>query len=115
MSMITGQLKVSMKPLTNQEVQFEDVQSGILVLEFGTEWCGYCQAAQPIIRSVIDSYPEVTHIKIEDGKGKRLGRLFTIKLWPTLVFLNNGMEIARLVRPTDGESIKAALKQLTST
>jgi hypothetical protein len=58
------------------------------------------------------AYPLMPHIKIEDGKGRRLGRLFGVKLWPTLVFLNNGKEIARLVRPVNSTLINEALAKI---
>ncbi|MDX5433098.1 MAG: thioredoxin family protein, partial [Halomonas sp.] len=57
---------------------------GLTVLEFGTPWCGYCQIAQPGIERALASRDEVRHLKIEDGPGRRLGRAFRIKLWPTL-------------------------------
>jgi thioredoxin 1 len=35
-----------------------------------------------------------------------------VKLWPTLVFLSGGREIARLVRPGDAGAIRGALAQI---
>jgi thioredoxin len=92
----------------------EDVNalSGPLVLEFGTNWCGYCRAAQPAIESAFATFPSVRHLKIEDGKGRPLGRSFRVKLWPTLVFMKDGAEIARVVRPTEASPIVDALAQL---
>ena len=55
------------------------------VIEFGATWCGYCQAAQAVIGEALVAYPQVRHLKIEDGPGRRLGRSFTVKLWPTLI------------------------------
>ena len=43
------------------------------LLEFGTTWCGYCQAAQAYIASVLRRHPSVRHIKVEDGKEKVIG------------------------------------------
>lgn len=83
-----------------------------VVLEFGSPWCGYCSAAQPLLETAFAEYPSVRHIKIADGKGRRLGRLFRVKLWPTLVFLRRGEEVARLVRPTEVDAIRAALAQI---
>lgn len=77
------------------------------VLEFGASWCGYCQAAQTDIGAVLTRHPEVSHVKIEDGKGKRLGRSFGVKLWPTLVFLDQGREVGRVVRPDSEADIEA--------
>ena len=43
-----------------------------------------------------------------DGRGRRLGRTFGVKLWPTLVFLRDGEEIAKLVRPKDAAEVMRA-------
>ena len=70
------------------------------------------EAAQPLIAAVLASHPQWRHIKIEDGPGRRLGRSFGVKLWPTLIFLRHGREQARLVRPTDAAAIEQALAQI---
>ena len=89
-----------------------DQLRGSTVIEFGTPWCGYCTAAQAPIAQAMDAYPDVQHIKVEDGKGQPLGRSFRITLWPTLIFLRDGHEVARLVRPTDTADISRALADL---
>ena len=83
-----------------------------VVVEFGTAWCGHCRAAQPLLAAAFARHPGVRHIKIEDGPGRRLGRSFRVKLWPTLVFLRGGEEVARLVRPHDPREIAAALARI---
>lgn len=89
-----------------------DALSGVSVIEFGTNECGHCNAAQPLIETVIAEYPQVRRLKIEDGSGRRLGRSFRVKLWPTLVFMRDGEEVARLVRPTRGSDIEEAFEVL---
>jgi thioredoxin 1 len=86
-----------------------DSGAGPAVLEFGAEWCGICQSAQSLISEALAEFPEITHRKIADGPGKPLGRSFRIKLWPTLVFLRDGREVARAVRPQDVEEIRRGL------
>lgn len=83
--------------------------SGAAVLEFGTDWCGFCRAAQPIIEAGLDGGGELKHVKVEDGKGRPLGRSFRVTLWPTLVFLRDGREVARVVRPRRAEEVAEAL------
>jgi len=89
-----------------------DALEASTVLEFGTAWCGHCIAAQPLIASAFANHPQVRHIRIEDGPGRRLGRSFRVKLWPTLIFLRQGREVERLVRPADAGSIEQALVQI---
>ena len=89
-----------------------DAFPGATVLEFGNAWCGYCARAQPLIAAAMEDHPEVRHVKIADASGNRLGRSFRVKLWPTLVFLKDGQELARSVRPRDAEEIRAALGRI---
>ena len=86
-----------------------DAASGTVALEFGTDWCGYCKAAAPLIAAALAGQPAVQHIKVEDGSGRPLGRSFRVKLWPTLVILKDGKEVARVVRPADSAEVRAAL------
>ncbi|WP_322012309.1 thioredoxin family protein [Paraburkholderia sp. J12] len=89
-----------------------DAMTGPAVLEFGTNWCGYCQGAQPLIGAAFAQHPEVRHLKVEDGPGRALGRSFRVKLWPTLIFLRDGVEVARIVRPTKAFELDDAFAAL---
>lgn len=86
-----------------------DALPGTLLIEFGAPWCGHCQAAQPLIAAALAAHPQIRHLKIEDGPGRPLGRSFRVKLWPTLIVLEQGRELARLVRPGDALAIADAL------
>ena len=89
-----------------------DALPGATVVEFGTDWCGYCQGAQASIAQAFEPHADVRHLKIEDGPGRLLGRSFKVKLWPTLVFLRDGIEVARVVRPTGATDIAQAFASL---
>lgn len=90
-----------------------DALQGANLLEFGTPWCGHCQRAQPLMQAALAAQPEVAHIKVEDGPGRPLGRSYRVKLWPTLIFLRDGKEVARIVRPESEQQIQQALAQIT--
>ena len=85
-----------------------DEMDGYAVLEFGTDWCGHCISATPAIRQAF-SGKALPHIKVVDGKGKTLGRSFKVKLWPTLILLESGREVARLVRPVHVDEVQKLL------
>jgi thioredoxin 1 len=89
-----------------------DAFAGAAIVEFGTDWCGYCQGAQPLIGEAFAAHPGTRHLKIEDGPGRPLGRSFKVKLWPTLIFLKDGVEVARVVRPDAVAQLEAGFAAL---
>ncbi|MEZ9925670.1 thioredoxin family protein [Vibrio breoganii] len=88
---------------TIEEVRF---LSGYALLEFGAPWCLHCQTGEIVIQQALDEISPQLHIKIFDGKGKKLGRLFSVKLWPTLILLKEGQEVDRIVRPTSVDDVR---------
>lgn len=76
-----------------------DAEPGMILLEFGASWCGHCIAAQAAVQVLLSGRTGVKHLKIGDGRGQPLGRSFAVKLWPTLILVQHGKEIARVVRP----------------
>jgi thioredoxin 1 len=91
--------------------ELEDL-AGPMLVEFGSPTCGWCRRAEPLIETALAAHPNVRFLKIPDASGRRLGRSFRVKLWPTLVFLKDGAELARLVRPADAGAIEQALAKI---
>lgn len=50
-----------------------DALLGASVLEFGTDWCGYCRASAPIIAKALAAHPAVQHLMVEDGHARAAG------------------------------------------
>lgn len=84
------------------------------LLEFGSPTCGYCRAAEPLVADALAAQPGVRHLRVADGSGQPLGRSFGVKLWPTLVFLHDGHERGRLVRPQDMAAIRDSLTAIAA-
>jgi len=89
---------------TREEI---DRAPGLVLLEFGTDWCGICRATAPRIASLLQQHRQVRHVKVEDGSGRRLGRSFGVRLWPNLVFLKDGVVVRQLARPGPAELSEA--------
>lgn len=86
-----------------------DAMRGLTLLEFGTDWCGHCRAAQLALAQALAQQPQWQHLKVEDGPGRALGRSYRVQRWPTLLVLRDGQEVARVVRPTAVQEVLAAL------
>ena len=93
---------------TREEV---DALPGSILLEFGINECPHCQLVQPLVADTLRRHPEVKHLRIEDGKGRRLGRSFAVKIWPALIFMKDGHEGARVLRPTTQADVDALFKR----
>jgi thioredoxin 1 len=89
-----------------------DRMAGPALLEFGASWCGHCLSLAPRLAALLEGYPAVRHIKVEDGPGRPLGRSFRVKLWPTLVFLRDGRVVRQVSRP-DVEEVRRGLVEIT--
>ncbi|PRX30845.1 thioredoxin 1 [Paraburkholderia sp. BL18I3N2] len=89
-----------------------DALPGATLVEFGTDWCGYCQGAQASIAQALEPHDGLRHLKIEDGPGRPLGRSFKVKLWPTLILMRDGAEVARVVRPANAAAVANILTSL---
>lgn len=92
------------RPITRE---FLAALRGPVLVEFGAQWCGICRSFAPQLHEVLGQLPQVQHIRIEDGKGQPLGRDFGVTLWPTLVFLRDGVLWKSLVRPSPEETLRA--------
>ena len=68
-------------------------------------WTTVISSRLSAIEALASEHPLLEHLKIEDGRGQPLGRSFKVKLWPTLVLLHGGQELARVVRPVSGEDL----------
>ena len=90
-----------------------DAFAGPVLLEFGTEWCGFCRALAPQVAALLAQHPGVRHVKVADGPGLPLGRSFQVRLWPNLVFLRDGTLVRQLARPSRAE-LQEAFRDLAS-
>jgi thioredoxin 1 len=108
-----GDMSVPYTPETTTRADIDRIE-GVTVVQFGTNWCGICQRAQPLIDAGLAAGANARLIKVEDGSGRPLGRSFKVRLWPTLVFLRDGREVARVVRPDDADAVARALRDATA-
>lgn len=74
------------------------MSSGVTILKFWSPSCGPCRTIAPALEAMAEDFPNVTWISV-NTKEDREGYVDTYKVnvVPTLVFLKNGVEVARHV------------------
>jgi thioredoxin 1 len=119
---------MTLQPYTSDHPSRAMVEAmpGNVVIEFGVDWCPHCQqaagpvsmalaaAGAPLNLGVAAAANTLQYLRLEDERVRPLGRSFKVKLWPTLLFLRDGVEVARVVRPTTAAEVMAGLEQLGS-
>ena len=64
-----------------------DAMTGPVLLEFGTDWCGWCKGAQPHIAAALQAALQPTALAVQDDShlhaghaGAREGRHFSVQI-----------------------------------
>ena len=72
------------------------IANGKVLIDFYTDWCGYCRILEPVIKELSQKYSgSVTVVKVDADLEKEIADHYGITGYPTVVVLDNGIEIAR--------------------
>ena len=89
----------------------EETGSGRALVDFWATWCGPCKMLGPIIDELAEEFAGRAKVcKIDVDNSKDLARRFKVMSIPTVVILENGEEINRLVGVKEKEEYAAALE-----
>jgi len=67
------------------------------ILKFKALWCEPCKKLQPVLDNIKNEYQDWSVISIDIDKDIELRSRYNIKSVPTLVFLQDGKEVDRVV------------------
>ena len=77
--------------VTNEN--FEEVMAAgkPVVIDFGAEWCGPCQALAPIIEELAEEYEgKVVIAKCDVEEADEIAAQYRVRNIPTIVFIKDG-------------------------
>lgn len=77
------------------------------ILYFGAPWCGGCQTMNPIMTSIESA--EVQKVNADSDEGVDLSQKYDIMTLPTIIILENDVEVQRLVGVQSKETIEQYL------
>lgn len=72
------------------------MSSGVTVYKFWSPTCGPCRTIAPALEAMMEDYPNVSWVSV-NTKADTEGYVdkFKVTVVPTLVFVKNGVEVAR--------------------
>lgn len=79
------------------------------LLKFSANWCSPCKIMKKTIDSLINEFPNITiqHIDIDEDVEK--SREYKVRSIPTLILLQDGQEVARLIGNHSADQVRKFL------
>jgi thioredoxin 1 len=77
----------------------ELVGSGLVLVDVWAESCRPCVALAPHLASIASTNPDLTVVKLDASKARRLCMSLQVRGLPTILLFSDGQEVARLSDP----------------
>lgn len=81
-----------------------------VLIDFYADWCIPCQKLSPIVDKFAEKHNEIKVVRINIDEQKEIANKFNIRSIPTLVVIENGEEINRVVGLVSEEKIEEFCK-----
>ncbi|MDO4691019.1 MAG: thioredoxin [Fusobacterium sp.] len=80
---------------------------GLVVVDFGANWCGPCKSLLPILNEVVNEDPNKKIVKVDIDEEEELAKEYKIMSVPTLFVFKNGEVIDKSVGLIQKDEVKA--------
>jgi thioredoxin 1 len=77
----------------------ELVGSGLALIDVWADSCRPCVALAPHMASIADTKPDLTVVKLDASKARRLCMSLQVRGLPTILLFRDGQEVARISEP----------------
>lgn len=100
------------EPITLSGANFEEASKKfpLLVVDCWAEWCPPCKALEPIIEDLAEELSgKVVFGKLNIDENRGIAQKFGVSAIPTLLIMNDGEEVDRIVGLAPKEALKEKL------
>ena len=107
---------MSKSPLSLSDANFEAVTASTeqpILIDFYADWCGPCKALTPVVNELAEEFEGRAIIaKVDVDKAPGIAGRFGVRSIPTLVILQTGYEVDRIVGLTTKRVLAGKLESL---
>ena len=97
------------KHLENNNDFKKEIESGLVLVDFYTEWCGPCK----MLASILEEVDYMKVLKVDADKFMDLAQQFGIMSVPTLCFFQDGELKERVIGYKTAEEIKEIYQKIS--
>jgi len=103
-----GEKKMAIIKGTKENFEAEVLKAeGIVVVDFGANWCGPCKSLVPILDEVVEEDLNKKIVKVDIDEEEELAAQYKIMSVPTLLVFRNGEIIDKSVGLIQKHEVKA--------
>jgi len=95
--------------LTEQNFKSE-TQSGLILVDFWTPWCGPCRMQTPILEQVVGKVAGAKIAKLNVDDAGSVAAQFGVQSIPTLIIFKDGQAVKQFVGVQQAPTLIAALE-----
>ena len=71
-----------------------EINKGLVLVDFYAEWCGPCKMLAPVLESISD---KINVVKVDIDKFQKLTMSYRIMSVPTMIFFKDGEKIEEVI------------------
>ena len=99
-----------MAKIINSQEFDNTIESGVVVVDFFSTWCGPCKMLSPVIDELSGELENVNFVKVDIDQSMDLAQKFKIVSVPTLKVFKNGEEVDTLMGFMPKEVLKSKVE-----
>jgi len=95
---------------TRSELKEHVKKHQVVIVKFKAEWCGPCKKIEPLVNTLMKSYPKINYVVVDVDDGSNIASYLKIRSIPTMVSYLDG-DIHEILSSSKPEDIQAFFKK----